>query len=601
MIKERPETTESDQITFFERSYERFLIAKRSAGGDSYFYRVGGTTVCLMFAGDALVPSMTPALEHLRVPALEPDLTVCVWDSRSTSVEMVPPPCPWENVTGEGDVLGLNSSRIRFAFHRADYSVTLLDHLRRTGIHWVPDAGAVPYWAQAHPLRPLFHWWMQHNGCHIVHAAAVGTDDGAVLLAGRGGMGKSTTALSCLEAGLYYLGDDAVVVRLEPEPVVYSLYGAAELHAEGVANFPSLSDSLRNPEAAGNEKQILYLYPRFQRQVVSEMPLRAILLPQRANLSETRVTPASTWKVQRAFISLSQLELPHLGRGTQDFMGRLCSTLPAYILDMAGDRKKTPPAIADLLKRPPAPQVYPHDDLGTGQTPLISVIVSVCNGDRYIKNTLAGALSQDYPALELIVIDDGSTDWTPEVISQLPYDVRYYRQEPAGLAAARNRGISEATGEVLAFLDVHDLWPADTLKRLVDELLRDPKNEVAHGYTQLVWYSHETNQFENIGNPKSHREFRAAAAVFRKSAFSKAGLFDSGPVFAQDTDWLARAGEANVQVARVDAVTLQVITHNLDVANGKTLGGSGAHRLIKETLDRRRAEAARARGGLPPA
>ena len=89
----KPQKTEQEQLDFFQRSYEKFLQAKASAGEVNYFYRIGKTSVCLKFAGNALVQYLTPALEHLRVPeGGSPDLTLCLWDSDSTGTAMVPPP-----------------------------------------------------------------------------------------------------------------------------------------------------------------------------------------------------------------------------------------------------------------------------------------------------------------------------------------------------------------------------------------------------------------------------------------------------------------------------------------------------------------------------
>lgn len=588
MTNNRTERTESEQIDFFARSHERFLRAREHAGGDSRFYRVADTTICLTFAGDALIPLITPALEHLRVPAAEPDLTLCVWDSRSTSVEMVPPPCTREEFTDHGEVLGFNSRRIRFAFHWSDYTVSLLDRGTRTGIYWIGNARAVPYWARAVPLGTLLHWWMQDNGAQILHGAAVGSGDGAVVIAGRSGRGKSTAALSCLQSGLYYLGDDYVVVRLEPHPRVYSLYCAAKLAAQDVAHFPSFADLVRDPEQAGREKHVMMLYPRFERQLVPGMRLNAILLPRVAAGGDTTVVPALNREVVSA-LKLSELQLPHLDHRAQDFVTRLCSAVPGYTLVMGANRQATPVAVADLLSRAQdgsAEHAGARDD--GDDAPLLSVIVAVLNGQRQVKKAVERALSQDYPALEIVVVDAGSTDWTGEIVARLPYALRYFRMEGGTLALARNRGVREASGEFLAFLDLEDFWPDNTLGRLVDALVRDPETEVAYGSAQLVRQNPETDDYERIGRPSAAGDFRAAAAVFRKSAFARARLLDPSPAPDQDVDWFARPERSGMRARHVGAVTLLVGTDGPDGSGGVTAGNAGAFRRLKESLDRRR-------------
>ena len=599
MINKRSEKTESEQVAFFDQSYERFLRAKGSVGGESRFYRVGGRIVCLTFAGDSLVPYITPALEHLRVPPKDPDLTLGIWDTRSTGVQMVPPPCAWGGITRQGEVWGFNSRRIRFAFHWSDYSVNLLDHATRTGMYWVPDARVIPSWAQAVPLRTFFHWWLEANGCQILHGAAVGTDDGAVLLTGRSGKGKSTAALSCLRSGMHYFGDDCVIVRLEPEPFVYSLYCAAKLNAEDLSNFPALAGLVRNPEQAGREKQVVFLYPQFERQLAPEMRLRAIVLPQIADRSEASISPAPSWKARRGLTSISELQLPHLGRRAGEFIDRLCATLPAYTLDAGRSLHATPPAMATLLSRPAeAPLTQPtppRDDHDPRPTPLLSVVVAACNAERQIKDAVEHALGQDYAAVELIVVDGGSADRTLEIVSRLPYDLRWFAEEHAGTARAWNRGIREASGAFLAFLDVHDRWPDNTLRRLVDVLVHDLETDVVYGRAQFVRQNPDTDEYEPVGEPLRETEFRAAAAVFRKSAFSKVGPFDDAPASAHEHDWFLRAAKSGARIRRVEEATVFVTRRGVDTAGGAAARASGALRL-KETLDRRRARQARAPG-----
>lgn len=96
---------------------------------------------------------------------------------------------------------------------------------------------------------------------------------------------------------------------------------------------------------------------------------------------------------------------------------------------------------------------------------LISCIVPVFNGERYVSETLDSILAQTYRPLELIVADDGSTDGTAAVVARYGEPVRYLWQSNQGPAAARNLGVSAAQGEFVAFLDADDLWHPEKLTR----------------------------------------------------------------------------------------------------------------------------------------
>lgn len=100
--------------------------------------------------------------------------------------------------------------------------------------------------------------------------------------------------------------------------------------------------------------------------------------------------------------------------------------------------------------------------------PLISVIIPVYNRESFICRALESVFSQSYPAgrMDVIVIDDGSTDNTSDIVKQYGRDIRYIRQENRGIASARNKGIAAAKGEVISFLDADDLWHKERLQKI---------------------------------------------------------------------------------------------------------------------------------------
>ena len=584
--------TETEQVAFFDGVHERYARAIARVGEVHRFYRVAGTTVRLSFAGPKLVPFLTRALAHLEIDPVEaPDATFCLWDSASTGVAMLPPPCDREGFSDRGDLWGFHSRRIKTAFHYHDYSVNLFDHERRTGIYWVQNSQVLPYWVLASPLRTLFHWWMEANGGQLVHAAAMGAGGKALLLVGKGGLGKSSTSLTCLDQGLEFLGDDYVIVRADPTPTVHSLYATAKINRWDIEKFAMFQPHMNKLDVPEDEKGVVFLHPHFRSQIRLEMPIAAIAVPRVMNTGETTFVRESDPVIHQAASFTTMSQLPYSGDHTHQLFTALCNKLPGYRIELGREPEGIASAITDFLAddaKHVRPLVMAALEPQPAESPLVSVIIPVLNGERFVAEAVGSILAQGHPALEIIIIDDGSTDGTEAAVRALPCEVHYFKQENLGPAAARNRGIRDASGDYVAFLDVDDLWPAHTLSTLLGELLRDPSLDLCHGYSQVMDLDPATGTYEYRGNPKEAFPHSISLAVYRKRVFDRVGLFDKTLLYGEDTDWYNRANELKVNMKRVDAVTLHVRRHGENMTHEKTLVELNMLRVLKKSLDRKR-------------
>ena len=596
--------TEAEQADFFEAALRAALAAEDAAGRQVVHLTVAETRIDLVFAGPALMTEFLPALQHLVTDASEPASTVFhVWEGQSTGVQMPPPPCRKEHFTDRGDLWGFTSPRYRAAFHWIECSVNCFDRELGIGVFWVQQRETLPYWTKASPFRSLLHWALERTGAQLMHAAAVGTGEGAVLITGRGGVGKSSTALAGLEHGLLYAADDYLAVRLDPEPCVYSLYSTAKLNAEDVARFPRLAPLVGSPPGP-DEKAVLRLFPDLKSQIMPRMKLRAVMTPRIAQQTESELRPVDAGRLRRAaaFTTLSQL--PYAGQHTQQFVEEMVDRLPGFEIILGSDRRHIVSVIRDALARSEeeladlAAQGASRDierDL-----PLISVIVPVYNGARFLADAVANVLAQDYPSLEIIVVDDGSTDDIAGAVSRLPVDVRFFRQENAGPAAARNRGLRDASGQFIAFLDVDDLWPAGNLAMLSRVLAAEPGLMVVHGHAQMLILEPTTGEFRPEGNPAESFPYYIGAGLYRREVFELVGPFDASMRFAEDTDWYTRLKESSLPAERLPQVTLEVRRHGANMTAQKTREELSATSLFafKNALERARRAAA---AGIQPA
>ncbi len=584
-----PLLSEEEQLAFFDTSMSCSEEAMSRAGRVVRHIDVAGTRVELVFAGERLLPSIFPALAHLELPAdAPPDATLHIWDTASTGVDIPPPPVRRESFTDRGDIWGLSSRRIRSAFHWIEFSLNLFDLERRIGMFWVRLDEHVPYWTKASPLRTLLHWWTEANGAHLLHAAAVGDPNGALLITGKGGVGKSTTALACLTSGMQYVADDYLVVRIDPEPRVYSLYSTAKLDRPQMERFPHLARLARNLETQ-DDKAVVHLYPELAGQITRSLPLRAIAAPEFSGTADTSFAPVSRLALQRAASFTTMSQLPHAGHATHQFVERLVAAVPGVAIRLGTDLELLPRRIGEFLATPASAAAVREDAPTVAVTrPLVSVVIPVYNGAAFIGDAVRAVASQDYPALEIIVVDDGSTEDIASALRDVHVDVRLFRQDNAGAASARNRGIRDASGDIIAFLDADDLWPEGNLGALVDQMLEHPEADVVRGRAQVTRYTVAGEPGEYLGNPAESFPHYIGAGLYRRRAFEKVGLFDADLRYGEDTDWYTRAAEHKLNVHSLDEITLFVRRHDGNMTRGKTIVEMNQLRLFKKMLDRRR-------------
>lgn len=185
---------------------------------------------------------------------------------------------------------------------------------------------------------------------------------------------------------------------------------------------------------------------------------------------------------------------------------------------------------------------------------LVSTIIPTYNDSRYVCGAVDSALAQTYPALEVIVVNDGSTDNTDAVLRPYGDRIRVIYQQHNGLSAARNAGIQEARGEVVAFLDSDDRWLPQKVEKQIVLLESDSgiglvgcgsyliNEEEGILKTYLAHIPVRQSDFLKEMSVRNILSGGASGAVVRKDCFSRIGVFDEALTSSEDWDMWLRLG-----------------------------------------------------------
>ncbi len=216
--------------------------------------------------------------------------------------------------------------------------------------------------------------------------------------------------------------------------------------------------------------------------------------------------------------------------------------------------------------------------------PLVSVVVPTYNAEQFVTETIESILAQSYPNIEIICVDDGSTDGTYGVLESFGDRVRIIRQQNAGPSAARNAGIKAAAGRFIGLLDADDLWEPEHVAHAVSALIRG-EHEYVRGLTRV--FRIDARGMCSFDRPE-YMPALVGACLYALSALVRIGLFDETMPYGEDIDWHARATEAGLRELRLPETSLRYRKHAGSITAAPDAVAKGQFLAFRRKLARSR-------------
>lgn len=210
----------------------------------------------------------------------------------------------------------------------------------------------------------------------------------------------------------------------------------------------------------------------------------------------------------------------------------------------------------------------------------ISVVIPIYNGARYLVETIESVLDQNHPSMEIIAVDDGSTDNTAQILKQFGNKIKVISQANTGHVIARNIGLAQATGDVIGFIDQDDLWPAGRLLKMLP-FVASSDYDYVRGKTLMFG-----DDFP--ADTPIHRYAIIGACLYRSSVLDRVGLFDKNMDAGEDFDWHVRIDEAQCREKRIDDVTLLYRQHDTNLSHTDGFLARGQFMTLRQKINRAR-------------
>jgi glycosyltransferase involved in cell wall biosynthesis len=216
----------------------------------------------------------------------------------------------------------------------------------------------------------------------------------------------------------------------------------------------------------------------------------------------------------------------------------------------------------------------------------ISVILPLYNGAPYLSDCLNSIASQTRPPFEVIVVDDGSTDDGKGIVDQFN-SVRYFRIDHGGVAAARNFGLTQATGNWIAFIDQDDFWTPESLESrmsfgISSKIIIGKQQWFLDGLESLPpWV--KKHQVDDVLDG-----YLLGCALIHRDLFEQFSVFDTSLRFCSDFDWFFRLKDAGVIFYQVDKIVLHKRIHSMNESRHADLSLKELSIALHRSIQRKR-------------
>lgn len=221
---------------------------------------------------------------------------------------------------------------------------------------------------------------------------------------------------------------------------------------------------------------------------------------------------------------------------------------------------------------------------------MISCIIPAYNCEKFIGAALKSVLAQDIEDLEVIVVNDGSTDRTADICAEFGSQVICVTQKNSGSPAARNRGLNLSRGDFITFLDADDVYMTGGLTLQLQKFQQHPTADLVVGrfiYEAIASLPGEPMVFKPLTTP-DEIVLQMGVSLIRRHVFEKVGMFDEGLRSCDDWDWFMRARELKIPMLFHREPVMQHRLHNCNMTRDRSSGNSYMALMFKRSIDRRR-------------
>jgi glycosyltransferase involved in cell wall biosynthesis len=221
----------------------------------------------------------------------------------------------------------------------------------------------------------------------------------------------------------------------------------------------------------------------------------------------------------------------------------------------------------------------------------VSVIIPCYNAAPYVREALGSVLGQTHQCHEIIVIDDGSTDDSAAIVASFGAAVTLIRQPNQGIAITRNEGLKRVQGDLVAFLDADDYWPADSIAARLGRLGASSELDGVFGSIEAFISPElsEAQQQEITEVPAVQTGRIAGGLLVKRQVFETVGNFNTGLQVGEMIDWIARAQEQGIRFGQIPEIVLRRRIHTANTVRKTQRLQADYLQVLRAAIERRRA------------
>jgi hypothetical protein len=312
--------------------------------------RIAEQVVRIRIVGRGLAQIVLAPFSHLEVVVsqLPPQLRIDAWDQQATGVAC-------EGLPADTDLTGLGvvvrSVEQQYFRLERGHSSMWLNTRTNDLLCWFAASPSLTIEERSKPFYRLLYLWLQAHDITMIHSGLIARNGHGALLTGKGGVGKSTSVLSCISAGFESVGDDYVALKIsnKAEPRGYSLFSSCCVRRDSIHHFSNLKQLISQPDSSDEDKFVLILGSRFGDRLITSVPISVILLPRVTGGASVSICRASPIDALRSVAPSSLLLMPDGNSAAFNRIAELVDLVPAYWLNLGGPIDKVPPAIVEFM------------------------------------------------------------------------------------------------------------------------------------------------------------------------------------------------------------------------------------------------------------